>query len=239
MKSLIYCSLICCSLSTISQAQTKMSKREFISDSLKIIKPKLIRPQFKIDNRVTLFNRQQLVVVGIDAGILIKERLRITAGFYGLSNRLTSIKKTVNNVDYTGQYALSYGAINAEFQYINKPHYSFGLPIELGIGGNKLNYKSTLDNSKTPRESGFVSVFYFGLSATFKPIRWIGIKGAVGYKKTLLNGIKDAPFDGFYYSIGLIADFREVAIDYRLYKLKKKYHKKANSIETAVDLITH
>ena len=216
-----------------------MSKKEFIADSLKIIKPKFIRPQFKIDNRVTLFNRQQLTVVGVDAGILIKERLRITLGFYTMSNRLTSIKKTVNGIDYTGQYALNYGAINAEFQYINKLRYSFGLPIELGLGGNSLNYKSTLDNKQTPKESGFVSIFYFGLSATYKPIRWIGIKGAIGYKKTLLNSIKDAPFDGFYYSIGLIADFREVAIDYRLYKLKKKYHKKSNSIETAVDLITH
>ncbi|MEO8759727.1 MAG: hypothetical protein ABI388_01835 [Bacteroidia bacterium] len=216
-----------------------MSRGEFIADSLKIIKPKFVRPQFKIDNRITLFNHQQLSVTGVDAGILIKERLRITLGFYTTSNRLTTIKKTVNNVDYLGHYTINYGAINAEFQYINKPHYSFGFPIELGLGGNKLNYQSTLDNTQTPKEKSFISVLYFGLSATYKPVRWLGIKGAGGYKKTLLNKIKDTPFDGFYYSIGLIADFREVAIDYRLYKLKKKYRKKANSVETAVDLITH
>ena len=80
---------------------------------------------------------------------------------------------------------------------------------------------------------------YFGLSGTFKPIRWIGLKVAVGYRKTLINKVKDVPFDGVYSSVGLAVDLREIIKDYQMFKLKKKYYKNANSVETAVDLITN
>lgn len=79
---------------------------------------------------------------------------------------------------------------------------------------------------------------FFGLSGTFKPIRWIGLKAAVGYRKVLYNNIPDLRFDGVYTSVGLAIDFREIITDYRMFRLKRKYYKKANKIETAVDLIT-
>ncbi len=237
MKNLIYGSLICCSLTAFSQK--KMTKHQFIADSLKIIKPTFIRPQLKLDNRVTIFNFQRLSVTGIDAGVLIRERLRLTVGFYTISDKLTYIKKSINSVDYAGKYKLNYGAINVEFAYKKGKNYALGLPIELGMGSNSLYYKSSIDNTETPKQSGLLLLTYFGLSGTYKPIRWLGIKGAVGYRKTIINQIQNIPFDGFYYSVGLVVDFREVIIDYKLYKLKKRYHKNANSVETAVDLITH
>ena len=79
---------------------------------------------------------------------------------------------------------------------------------------------------------------YFGLSGSYKPLRWIGLKAAVGYRKTLINGIKGLSFDGFYYSIGLAIDFGEVLIGYKMYKLKKQYRKNTNSVSEAVDLMT-
>ena len=119
MRHLIYCSLICCSLSSYSQV--KLSKRQYTADSLKIVKPKLLRPQFKLDNRVTFFaDKQRLSVIGVDAGILIRERLRLTLGYYTISDKLTSIKETKNNVEFLGQYKLNYGALNVEFAYKNK-----------------------------------------------------------------------------------------------------------------------
>ena len=88
------------------------------------------------------------------------------------------------------------------------------------------------------QQTGFVALAYFGLSGTFKPIRWIGLKGAIGYRKMLINQVKDVSLDGIYTSVGLAIDFREIITDFRLFKLKKRYRKNSSSLENAVDLIT-
>jgi hypothetical protein len=247
MKNLICFVLICFSLPGYTQnkadqkktVQTKMSRKEYLADSLAISKREsMIRPQFKLDNRVIFFNFQKLGIFGFDAGILLKEKLRLTLGYYTISNKLTTIEKVINNVEYKGQYALDYTSINLEIIYKNKPLYSLGMPVELGIGGNRLTYTSDITNLPTDTRRGAIAMLYFGLSGTFKPIKWLGIKAAVGYRKTVLNGIKGLSFDGFYYSVGLAVDFGEVIIGYKMYRLKKQYRKNANSVGTAVDLIT-
>ncbi len=215
-----------------------MTKRQFIADSTQIVKPKLIRPQFKFDNRLTFLKGQKLSISGADAGVLLKNKLRVTLGYYTLSENLTSLNKTINDEAYQGDYKLNYGALNLEFIYKDTRFFSFGMPIELGFGNNKLSYKSTVTEVETEKQSGFIAMSYFGLSGTFKPIRWIGLKGAVGYRKTLFNQIKDFPFNGIYTSVGLSIDFREIISDFRMYKLKRKYRKSAGAVETGVDLIT-
>lgn len=140
VKNLIYCALIFLSLA--SNAQNKTAKQEYITDSLKIIEHDLVRLQFKLDNRFIFFNFQKLGIVGLDAGVLIKEKLRLTLGYYTIPDKSTVIQKTIHNVEYQGQYTLSYGAFNIEFIYKNKPLYSLGVPIEVGLGSNQLNYTS-------------------------------------------------------------------------------------------------
>ena len=219
-------------------AQTHMSKKQFIADSIKITKIKLVRPQFRLDNRLTFLNGQKLSISGIDAGVLLKNKLRITLGYYSVNDKLTSLRKTINDIDYQGQYQLNYGALNLEFIYKDTRFFSFGMPLEFGIGTNTLNYRSEAYGLDTNKQSGLIGMAYFGLSGTFKPIRWIGIKGAVGYRKTLLNQVKDLAFDGVYTSVGLSVDVWEIIKDCKMYRLKKRYRKNSNAIETAVDLIT-
>ena len=244
MKNFIYYVLICFSLNTYAQqkvstnTQHKMSKKEYLADSLEISKRELIRPQFKLDNRVIFFNFQKLGIFGLDAGILVKEKIRVTIGYYTISNKLTTIEKIINNVQYRGQYALHYGSLNTEIIYKDKPLYSLGLPVEIGVGSNSLTYISNINNVPSDKQKGAIAMTYFGLSGSYKPLRWIGLKAAVGYRKTLINGIKGLSFDGFYYSIGLAIDFGEVLIGYKMYKLKKQYRKNTNSVSEAVDLMT-
>lgn len=219
-------------------AQTKMTRKQFIEDSLKIIKPKLVRPQFRLDNRITFLNDQKLSVTGVDAGVLLKEKLRVTLGYYRVSDKLTSLSKTIDNVDYVGQYDLNYGSLNLEFNYKNTRFFSLGAPLEIGIGANELKYIIKDTDVEYEKQSGFIAMAYFGVSATFKPIRWVGLKVAVGYRKTLFNQIKQLPFEGFYTSVGLSMDIREIIRDVKMYKLKKRYRKDVSAIDTAVDLIT-
>jgi hypothetical protein len=217
----------------------KLTRKQFVIDSTNIMRPRLARPQFRIDNRTIFFGPQRINITGIDAGALFKEKLRLTLGYYTLNNTtLKSVNKTIDGKKYEGNYRLNYGALNMEIIYKNTRYFSLGMPLEFGLGQNRINYISTTDSSETGISRGSILIAYFGLSGTFKPIRWFGLKISVGYRKTVFNQLRDIKFDGLYTSFGLAVDFREIIKDVRMYNLQRKYKKNFNSIGTAVDLIT-
>ncbi|MBA2612166.1 MAG: hypothetical protein H0U95_09350 [Bacteroidetes bacterium] len=215
-----------------------MTRKTFINDSTYIVRVKLVRPQVKIDNRTIFFKGQRVSLSGIDAGVLLKEKLRITLGYYWLNNNLSAYQKTIEGVDYDRQLKMNYGSINTEFIYKNTRYFSLGMPLDFGFGNNELRYKNSITGEVQSKESGFVFLTDFGLSLAFKPIRWIGIKGIVGYRKTIFNQVKDFHFDGPFTSIGIYIDVREIIKDVKMFKLKKRYRKNTNQLGTAVDLIT-
>jgi hypothetical protein len=199
--------------------------------------PKLVRPQVKFDNRLTFFEGQSLNINGFDAGVLLKDKMRITLGYYRLNDELTSFRQTVEGVDMGRLLLMNYGALNTEIIYLNKRYFSLGMPLEIGAGLNEIKYKNFSSDIITSSQRGLIAMAHFGLSATFKPIRWVGLKGMVGYRKILFNQIKDFAFDGLFTSVGLNIDFREIIKDVKMIRLKKKY-RRGNQIENAVDLIT-
>ncbi len=107
--------LLCCTLNI--SAQKKMTKKQFITDSTKIMKPKVVRPQFRLDNRLTFLNNQRITISGVDAGVLLKNKLRVTLGYYWASDQPTSLKKKSDNTEYHGRFDLRYGSLNMEFIY--------------------------------------------------------------------------------------------------------------------------
>ncbi|CAN5805063.1 hypothetical protein BH11BAC7_BH11BAC7_12590 [soil metagenome] len=75
------------------------------------------------------------------------------------------------------------------------------------------------------------------MSATFKPMRFLGLKGIVGYRKTAFNQVDNFNFDGFFTSIGLNIDIHAITTDIKMYRLMKHYHR-GNKIANAVNIIT-
>lgn len=221
-------------------SQTKLTKKEkakFTEDSIRIMRPKLVRPQFRLDNRNLFYKGQTLNVSGFDVGVLLKNKLRLAVGYYSLSNNLKSYEKTIDDVRYQRELKLQYGSLNTEIIYKNTRFFSLGMPLEFAFGNNSLEYTNTETGELNSKKSGFVVSSDFGLSGTFKPIRWIGLKAIIGYRKTLYNAVKDFRFDGLFTSIGLNVDVREIIKDVKMFKLKRKY-KRGNYVENAVDLIT-
>jgi len=218
---------------------TKVYNRQnFIKDSTYIMRVKLVRPQFRFDNRNIFYKGQNLAVNGFDAGVLLKDKLRLTLGYYRLNDNLSAYKQNIDNAQYDRELRMNYGTINTEFIYKNTRFFSLGMPLEFGFGQNWLKYKTTPEATDFKTESGFLLVTDFGLSGTFKPIRWIGIRGVVGYRKNIINQVNDFRFDGVFTSVGLNVDIREITKDVQMYRLKKKYKKLGSPIGTAVDLIT-
>ena len=218
-------------------ALTKMEKAQFVKDSTEIMRIRLVRPQFRVDNRNLFFKGQVLNVSGFDAGVLLKNKLRLTLGYYSFSNNLSTFQKTVDDVKYDRQFRLNYGSLNTEIIYKSTRYFSLGMPLEFGFGNNQLQYSNTETGEISLKQSGFLFMADFGLSATFKPIRWIGLKGILGYRKTVFNQVKDFQFDCIFTSIGLNLDLRELIKDIQMFNLKRKYQR-GNSVENAVDLIT-
>lgn len=218
-------------------AQKKLNKKQFIQDSIEIMRTRMIRPQLRVDNRITLHKRQSLTMNGFDAGVLLKEKLRLTVGYYTLKDDLNAYSSYVDGTEIRRFIQLRYGSINTEYFYLNTRFLSLGLPLDFGFGNTRLEYLNMGSNETFGRESGFVFLTDFGLSAIYKPIRWIGVKGVAGYRKFIINPVEGFNFDGFFISIGLNVDLREIIKDISMYKLKNKY-KRGNRLENAVDLIT-
>jgi hypothetical protein len=219
------------------QAQTKKPQGDFIEDSLKIAQPKLVRPQFKFDNRVTFYEGQSLFITGYDAGVLLKDKLRIALGFSRLNEDLNAFKETIDSVDVGRRIEITYGSINIEFNYLNTRFFTLGMPLELAGGYNLLRFKEIQSEKIYKTEKGILLISHFGLSGTFKPIRWFGLKGILGYRKMLFNQIPEFDFNGIFTSIGFNVDFAEIIRDLRMYRLMKR-HQRGNNISNAVDIIT-
>jgi hypothetical protein len=218
-------------------SQTQMTKEQFITDSIRIMRPKLVRPQFKFDNRVTFYEGQTLNITGIDAGVLLKSKLRLTLGYYQLNDDLNAFKETIDSIDVGRLVDVDYGALNTEFIYRDTRFFSFGMPLEFGAGMSELKYKNFTSDIIYKRESGVVVMTQFGLSAMFKPIRWFGLKAIIGYRKTLFNQVKSFIFDGEFESLCFNVVVRDIIKDVLLFKVKRRY-KSGNNISNAVDLIT-
>jgi hypothetical protein len=249
MKQLLLYTALFCSLAAFGQKDStrrdknyfdtvKYSYANFLRDSLEIVRVPIARPQFRFDNRNIYFNGQNLFVAGYDAGFMLKDKLRVTVGYYQLKNNISTYKTEIDGKQYDRRLSLKYGTVNTEFQYINKRFFSLGMPLELGFGQNSSTYRTAAEvDAPYQTQKGFVVISDFGLSGTFKPIRWIGIRGVVGYRKTVFNQVEDFRFDGIFTSVGLNVDFREITKDFKMFRLMKRYHRIDSKVGTMVDLI--
>jgi hypothetical protein len=120
---------------------------------------------------LTFLEGQKLNITGFDLGVLLKNKLRVTVGYYALSDELKSITKIVNDTNYQSHYRLNYGAFNFEFIYKNTRFFALGMPLEFGLGSNTISYQSNNNDILIDKQTGFIAMAYFGLSGTFKPIR--------------------------------------------------------------------
>ncbi len=220
------------------QPKKKYSKAQFRKDSVAIMKPKLLRPQLRLDNKISYYRGDSYNIDGIDAGVMIKEKIRFTLGYYRLNDELSGYSKTESGTYFDRRLKLQYGSMNIEFVYHNSRFFTLGIPFEFCFGKNTLHYKiSPADEQKYTR-SGFVSLIDLGASGTFKPIRWVGVRLTAGYRQTIINQVPGSRFDGPFISFGVAVNLREVSKDVRMFMLKKKYRRLGDPLETAVDLIT-
>lgn len=216
---------------------SQLSEEQFVKDSIEITRVKLIRPQLKFDNRINFYGSQALPITGFDAGVLLSEKLRLTLGYYNMNNSLKNKAYSKNDTAYGTLLHLEYGSINTELIYKDTRFFSLGMPLEIAAGMNTFRDKNITENKVLTTRTGALIFVNFGLSGTFKPMRFLGLKAIVGYRKVAYNQVKDFSFDGLFTSIGLNVDVHALTTEIRMFRLEKKYHH-GNNITNAVNILT-
>jgi hypothetical protein len=235
MKRIFTLILICSGFGLLAQ---KMGDEEFIRDSLDIVKMQLVKPQFKFDNRITFYQGQALSITGFDAGVLLDDKLRLTVGYYSMQGRLKAYDYTKESEQFGRLIQLEYGSLNTELIYKDTRFLSLGMPLEIGLGTNTFQNKNITSGEVLSTQSGWLMFVNFGISATYKPMRFLGLKAILGYRKVAFNQVKDFNFDGFFTSIGLNVDMHYLVSEIKMFRLKKRYHR-GNNVANAVDILTN
>lgn len=205
------------------------ARQQFISDSIRICEPKNFRLQLGLDNRNSITRNSPVDIKGIYAGILFKEHYKFSLGYYQVDANSHTMKIVIDKqIKTLRELDLYYTTFNFEYFILNKRYIKLGIPIDLGYGFSKLTiYDETKTNLLYSSSGNFIP-FSCGVDLILKPVRWVGIKGEIGYRKSLHQTEKRIDFVGYYYSYGIAVDLREIRKTVRLYYAKKRFKKTIN-----------
>ena len=209
----------------------------FLNDSIKLTIPKLIRVEARIDSRASTFERTQVNIYGYYLGVMIKSKLSLGLGYYRI-NSVVPAQKIIDGVNTSSSLIVNCGSINSELIYYNRRFISLGFPLEFAFGQYNLTNTLTDNNELIGQQIKFLAFANFGLSGTFKPFKFLGLKLMGGYRKSIYPEEKTFEFNGFYSSLGLFIDVADFTTNIKMYKLLKKHHKVTSPISTGVDLFT-
>jgi hypothetical protein len=209
----------------------------FLRDSIKIITPKLLSLEARLDSRASSFQGAEVNIYGYYAGVFIKEKLSLGLAYYRISTVLPA-KATINGVNIGTSLVVNCGSINSELIYFDSRFISLGFPLEFAVGQYNLTTTNTDNNKQISQQIKLLAFANFGLSGTFKPFQFIGLKLMAGYRKSIYPEEKTFEFNGLYTSLGIYVDFADFVANLKMFKLMKRYHKVKNALSTTVDLFT-
>jgi hypothetical protein len=209
----------------------------FLLDSVELVTPKLISMEARIDSRASNFQGNGVNIYGYYIGIMIKAKLSLGLAYYRI-NTILPAEKIINGIHTSTSLVVNCGSINSELIYFNSRFISLGFPLEFAFGQYNLTNTLTDNNNLITQQIKFLSFANFGLSGTFKPFQFIGLKLMAGYRKSIYPEEKTFEFNGVYSSLGLFIDFADLKTNIRMYQLLKRYHKVDNPLSTYIDLFT-
>jgi hypothetical protein len=164
---------------------------------------------------------------GIQLGVILFERHTVGSGFYGINSRTSTILKTkIGTEDAFANLQLNYFTLFYQYAVIDKKYIELGLPLEIGLGVYRVKTFSQLDNTLLQDKKGGLIPIGFGLNFIVKPIKQIGISTMIGYRVVAEHN-PTLNFNGFYYSIGLAIDVRQIVRDIDFYWFKRPKYRKA------------
>jgi hypothetical protein len=203
------------------QARLDTLKTKLQRDSSYIYRWRVIRPFLRYSERNSIENPHPVNFYGPQIGIVVNEYHIFGTGIY------LSSPRTRKFYDFNDKGKLSsegidmrYGTLFYEYILVQKRFYELHLPFETGYGYYHAAYKDSNDVIyRSVNDHLFLASA--GVMGIFKPVRWIGFTGSVGYRKA-----NDPVVNGFYYMIGVWLGIKNLTSDINYYLVKKKRYRK-------------
>lgn len=226
--------LLLCLLGTITcfaqKENVTLDFRERIrNDSLKIYRTKKISFDFQFDNRNSFIRNKAISIQGINIGLNFASGVRWGIGGYRVIRPFQTYS-SVDNQKITTDRELDLYYITPNFQYtfINRKWIQTSVNLEIGFGN--VDYKIYSESHTKLREKkGFFVPSGIGTEVLLIPIRWIGLDGMIGYRKSLKSYEINADFDGMYYSYGVKVFLGVIYHDLKYHHHKKKILRSAHA----------
>jgi hypothetical protein len=184
-----------------------------VIDSIKLHLKAEPRLFFGFQNRNTFVNTQTIKLWGIVGGLDYDKKVKLYAGIYGFSGENVTLLINRPEFEQDSVYrSLNTGNLSAgiEYTYYQKGRLSLSAPVQVGIGGLNYHYTAT---KLSKREKYTIMPIEFGTNAYFNIIKYVGLKGGVGYRLILGNRVA-AKYSAPYYTLGLSVSIGQIYKDF-------------------------
>jgi hypothetical protein len=182
---------------------------------------------FSLDNRESFVQSSAVTIIGVNAGVVLPgHRWRLGLGAYTLRRSYADLytyqykngKRTKKIIDtLTPQLSLTYFTPNVSYVFFQRSWLELSIPVEVGLG--RSHYTQTDQNGLLHNDTrGLFVPVEAGLAVLIKPIRWAGVSGSVGYRKSVLEVDYKDDFDGMYFSYRLNVFVGAIWRDWRHYR---------------------
>ena len=186
-----------------------------------------------LDNRASFLHSSAVRVIGLNAGVLLPgRRWRLGLGGYTLSRDYADLytyqykngKRTKKILDtLTPQLSLTYLTPNVSYIFFRGKWLELSAPIGVGVGRSHYTETDQNGNIHTNNRGLFVPV-EVGLAVLVKPLRWAGVSGGLGYRKSVLEIDYKDDFDGWYFSYRLNLFVGVIWRDWQQYRHVRAAH---------------
>lgn len=192
-----------------------------------------------LDNRNSFVQSSAVYIIGLNAGLVLPgQRWRVGLGGYTLRRdyadqfvyQYKNGKRTKKIADtLTPQLSLTYLTPNISYVFFQRRWLEISIPLEAGLG--RSHYTETDQNGNTQVDNhGLFVPIEAGLAVLVRPIRWVGVSGSVGYRKSVLETDYKDDFDGMYFSYRLNVFVGAIWRDWRQYRQQRRVQPPPNLV---------
>jgi hypothetical protein len=205
-------------------------------DSAKIYTPKKVSFDFQFDNRHSFVQNRAITIQGFNPAILVNQKYRWGIGLYRVIEPyqvFRSTKKTsVSASSVATNRELNMYFATPNFRYIFFRRNWMEASAELAVGFGTIDYTIRNENNTKVLSSktGLFVPAGIGCELVLIPVRWLGVGGSLGYRKSLKTYDIDGDFDGLYFSYGVKLFLGAIYKDLKYKSVKKKYVRESGKI---------
>ncbi len=138
----------------------------------------------QLDNRNSFVSASRARISGVKFGLDYNTKFKLGMGIHFLRDSILK-DQFVGNDTITSNLNMTYINTYAEYVYYRSRKWEFSMPIHIGIGNTRYEYK--YNDEKVEVNKKVVIIYEATLNGHYKIFKWVGISGGIGYRIMLKN----------------------------------------------------